>query len=85
MEEQKQFVASQLLNAMVDLTLTRHTNMSSEDFVKELGFEGETEDKVVRKAKFALLNAISKEIIMANDKVRLIDATLKAIFEDKGE
>lgn len=85
MEEQKQFVASQLLNAMVDLTLTRHANMSSEDFVKELGLECETEDKVVRKAKFALLNAISKEIIMANDKVRLIDATLKAIFEDKGE
>lgn len=85
MANEKKVLASELLNAMVDLTLTRHAKVTSQDFVKELGFDGENEETAIRKAKFALLNAISKEIIISNDKVRLIDATLNAIFETKGE
>lgn len=82
----KEFSASQLIDGMIGLTFTRHANLSEQEFLKEIGAEENlTESEAVRKAKFALLKGITKELLIANDKICLINATFKAIFEEKGE
>lgn len=85
MEKEEKLSATELVNSMVDLTLTRHCKTQEEEFLKELGFENSNEEETVRNCTYSLLNAITKEILMFNDKLSLIDATLKLIFEEKGE
>lgn len=82
----KEFIASQLIDSMIDLTFTRHAKLSEQEYLKEIGAkETDTEQQAVKKAKYTLLKAITKEMLIANDKVSLINATFKAIFEEKGE
>lgn len=80
---------SDMINKMIALTLTRHAKLTEEEFLKELKIENpKNEKETVRNCKFALLNAITREILYANDKIKLIDQTFKLVFnlnENKGE
>jgi len=89
-EQPKMIDVSSIIDKIIATTLTRHARLSEEAFLKELGIkEPKTEEIEVRNCKFALINAITKEILLANDKIKLIDQTFKLVFglnaENKGE
>lgn len=76
--------ASNILDRIIALTFTRHANLYREDFLKEIGAEPNAdEDETVIKARFSLINASTKELLKANDKIKLITQTLELAI--KGE
>jgi len=89
-KEPKLLDVSSIINKIIATTLTRHAKLTEEEFLKELKIENpKTENEEVRNCKFALMNAITREILLANDKIKLIDQTFKLVFnlneEKKGE
>lgn len=70
--------ADNILDKIIAATFTRHAGLSEEEFLKELGIpDPQDEDSEVRKARFTLLLAITKEIFKARDRIKLMMHTLK--------
>lgn len=94
-KEQKEMINfEKILDQIIASTFTRHSKLSYEEFMKELGVENPKADEKqqVRELKFALICACAKEMIRYQDKQQLLYETLKLIFnvneedlKEKGE
>lgn len=75
--------ADAILDKIVALTFTRHAKLSEEDFLKEIkAQEGDSEEIAILKSKFALISACTRELLRANDTLRMLNATLNISFGD---
>lgn len=74
---------NKLMNKLIGETLVRHYGMSSEEFTKSIGFEGETEEKAVYTSMFNVLTEICKESIKAKSTIDRINKTLEMWFKEE--
>lgn len=86
--------ADKLLEMIIGKTYAEHSNLTEEEYLKAIGFEGVGEGKEAdcnRIATFNVLVAMTKEIIATRQKVQMITGLLQAllvdesIVENKGE
>ena len=85
MGKEEKISATELLNSMVDLTLTRHCKTQEEEFLKEIGFEnsGKTEDEAIRIAMFNVLVATTNELIKAKQSIKMAHSLMKTCLIDE--
>lgn len=75
-----------LLDKMFAATFTRNAGMSSEDFLKSMHIEGETdEDKAVRNGRFSMILACTRELFNAINKLDRIKALLTIVKGEKND
>lgn len=74
-----------LMKMIIGKTLARHSLMSEEEYLKEIGFEksGKTEEEAVRIAIMNVLVEASKEFLECRHKLKMINAVIELI--KKGE
>ena len=81
--------ADNLMNFIIAKTFSRHANMTEEEFLKDIGFEGsgKTEDEAVRIAFLNVLTETTKQLIQAKQSFRNASALMKLYLTDdeKGE
>ena len=84
MEKQKpetpKIEASALLNKMVALTLSRHVDLTEEEFIEAMNLKecyAADEEGAVREARFKLYIAITRELLTQLDAVKRLNAILK--------
>lgn len=64
--------AEKLLNNLIASTLSRHCDLNSEEYLKEIGFgdiKDITESEAVRVAKYNTLLEITKQVLLIKDKL----------------
>ena len=68
-----------LLNAIIAETFARHTDLSTEEYLKMLGFadSGKTEAEAIRISMFNVLLESTKEFLQAQNTLKLINGLLK--------
>ena len=83
--EEKMNTASKILNMIIAKTYSRHSKLTEEEFLKEIGFEnaGKTEDEAIRIAIFNLLVETTRELFRAKDAFNYASAILSLYL--KGE
>lgn len=81
--------ADNLMNMIIAKTFSRHSKMTEEEFLKDIGFEGsgKTEDEAVRIAFLNVLTETTKQLIQAKQSFRNASALMKLYLTDdkKGE
>lgn len=81
--------ADNLMNMIIAKTFSRHSKMSEEEFLKDIGFDGagKTEDEAVRIAFLNVLTETTKQLIQAKQSFRNASALMKLYLTDdkKGE
>lgn len=81
--------ADNLMNFIIAKTFSRHSKMTEEEFLKDIGFEGsgKTEDEAVRIAFLNVLTETTKQLIQAKQSFRNASALMKLYLTDdeKGE
>lgn len=87
--EQKEMgkTANTLLNFIIAKTYARHANLTEEEYLKEIGFEGsgKTENEAFRVALMNLLIETSNKIIDTRKKIQNITGCFKMNLIDKDE
>ena len=83
--EKKSNLANDILNMIVGKTFARHSKLTEEEYLKEIGFEGsgKTENEAFRIAIFNLLTQTTRELLRAKDSFRYA-SSLMALYL-KGE
>lgn len=85
-QEKEMINANLLLDKIIGATFTRHASLSEEEFLKEIqASEGDSEDVAVIKARYTLINSCTRELLKANDTIKMINATLNLCFDEKKE
>lgn len=72
--------ASKMLDQMVALTLSRHVDLSEEEFIKAMNLQecyASDEEGAVREARFKLYIAITRELLSQLDAAKRLNAILK--------
>jgi hypothetical protein len=85
-ERARDHEADNLLNYIIGTTFARHSKLSEEEFLKEIGFEnsGKTEDEAIRIAMFNVLVATTNELIKAKQSVKMAHSLIKTcLFNEK--
>ena len=79
--------ANTLLNFIIAKTYARQANMTEEEFLKSIGFEGsgKTEDEAFRIALMNVLIALSNKIIDTRQKIQDITQCFKMMLVDEEE
>lgn len=81
--------ADNLMNFIIAKTFSRHSKMTEEEFLKDIGFEGsgKTEDEAVRIAFLNVLTETTKQLIQAKQSFRNASSLMKLYLTDdeKGE
>ena len=79
--------ANTLLNFIIAKTYARHANLTEEEYLKEIGFEGsgKTENEAFRVALMNLLIETSNKIIDTRKKIQNITECFKMNLIDKDE
>ena len=77
--------ANTLLNFIIAKTYARHANLTEEEYLKEIGFEGsgKTENEAFRVALMNLLIETSNKIIDTRKKIQNITECFKMNLIDK--
>lgn len=78
--------ADNLLNYIIASTFARHSNLTEEEFLKEIGFDksGKTEDEAIRIAILNVLTATTNELIRAKQSIKMAHALVKTcLIEEK--
>lgn len=92
-ERAKDHEASNLVNYIIASTFARHSNLTEEEFLKEIGFEnsGKNEEEAIRVAIFNVLVETTGELLKAKQSIKMAHGLLKtclvekSIVEEKGE
>lgn len=87
-EKAKEHTADNLLNYIIATTFARHSSLSEEEFLKEIGFDGsgKTEDEAIRIAMFNILVATTNELLKAKRSIAMANALVKTcLIEEKIE
>lgn len=80
--EQEKKKTREVLDMIVTSTFTRFANLTSEEFLKEIGkSSAKSERKATKEAKFALISAITKDLVVANQRLELLNTQLKFLTE----
>lgn len=85
--------ANNLMNFIIAKTFSRHSLLSEEEYLKEIGFEGsgKTEEEAVRIATFNVITETMNEFLRAKQSLRMATGLMKlylngeSIEEDKKE
>jgi hypothetical protein len=77
--------ADNLVNYIIGSTFSRHSNLSEEEFLKEIGFEnsGKTEDEAIRIAVFNVLVATTNELLKAKQSIKMAHSLMKTCLIDE--
>lgn len=67
-EEKPKIVSNDLFDLIISQTMIRDTELSSEDYLKKLGLEGQDENKALEIAIFNLIIALFKTIFSTKVK-----------------
>lgn len=81
-EERK---GNQILNMIIAKTYARHAEMSEEEFLKDIGFEGsgKTEDEAIRISIFNILIATMNTFIQTKGRLDYAKELLKLYLSDE--
>ena len=84
-ERAKDHEADNLLNYIIGATFARHSKMSEEEFLKDIGFEnsGKTEDEAIRISIFNVLVATTNELLKAKNSIKMAHSLLKTCLIDE--
>lgn len=84
-EMANEHTADNLLNYIIGSTFARHSNLSEEEFLKEIGFEnsGKTEDEAIRIAMFNVLVATTNELLKAKNSIKMAHSLMKTCLIDE--
>lgn len=85
--------ANNLMNFIIAKTFSRHSLLSEEEYLKEIGFEGsgKTEEEAVRIATFNVITETMNEFLRAKQSLRMATGLMRlyltgeSIEEDKKE
>lgn len=77
--------ADNLVNYIIASTFARHSKLSEEEFLKEIGFEetGKNEDEAVRVAMFNVLTALTNELLKARQSIKMAHSLMETCLIDK--
>lgn len=83
--------ANNLMNFIIAKTFSRHSLLSEEEYLKEIGFEGsgKTEEEAVRIATFNVITETMNEFLRAKQSLRMATGLMRlyltgeSIEEDK--
>lgn len=77
--------ADNLVNYIIASTFARHSKLSEEEFLKEIGFEktGKTENEAVRVAMFNVLTALTNELLKARQSIKMAHSLMKTCLIDQ--
>lgn len=77
--------ANNLLNYIIGSTFARHSQLTEEEFLKEIGFEnsGKTEDEAIRIGIFNVLVATTSELIKAKQSIEMAHSLMKTCLIDE--
>ena len=77
--------ADNLLNYIIGSTFSRHSKLSEEEFLKEIGFEnsGKTEEEAIRISIFNVLVATTNELIKAKQSIKTASSLIKTCLIDE--
>lgn len=83
----KEHTGDNLLKMIIAKTLARHSLMSEEEYLKEIGFaeSGKTEQEAVRIATMNILIEASKQFLEAKHDIKMINALLSIYAGEEGE
>jgi len=81
-ERVKEKQADNLMNFIIAKTFSRHSKLTEEEYLKEIGFagSGKTEDEATRIAMFNILVESTKQLLQAEKGIETIGRTLKFIL-----
>lgn len=76
--------ADNLVNYIIAATFARHSKLTEQEFLKEIGFEktGKTEAEAVRIAIFNVLTATTNELLQAKQSIKMAHALMKTCLID---
>lgn len=75
-----------LLNFIIAKTFARHSKMTEEEYLKDIGFEnsGLNEEEAIRMATMNVIIATMNELLMTKNTIKNINALLKTyLIDDK--
>ena len=77
--------ANNLMNFIIAKTFSRHSLLSEEEYLKEIGFEGsgKTEEEEVRIAKFNVITETMNEFLRAKQSLRMATGLMKVYLNDE--
>lgn len=77
--------ADNLVNYIIASTFARHSKLSEEEFLKEIGFEetGKTEAEAVRISLFNVLTATTNELLKARQSIKMAHSLMETCLIDK--
>ena len=76
-------VGNRLIEKIIAKTYSRHSKLSSEDYIKAIGFGGKTDDEgvAVRQAILNLLVATTKELFLIKTSAGIINASFELLVD----
>ena len=77
--------ADNLVNYIIGSTFARHSQLSEDEFLKDIGFEnsGKTEDEAIRIAVFNVLVATTNELLKAKQSIKMAHSLMKTYLIDE--
>ena len=83
-QKMEERMGNRLIEKIIAKTYSRHSKLSSEEYIKAIGFGGKTEDEgvAVRQAILNLLVATTKELFLIKTSAGIIDASFKILTEE---
>lgn len=84
-ERAKDQEANNLMNFIIAKTFSRHSKMSEEEFLKDIGFEnsGKTEDEAIRIAKFNVIVETMNQLLKAKQSIKMAHSLMKTCLIDE--
>jgi hypothetical protein len=84
-EKAKEHTADNLVNYLVATTFARHSQLSEEEFLEEIGFagSGKTEEEAIRIAIFNVLVASMNEFLKARQGIKMVHSLIKTCLVDE--
>lgn len=76
---------SKIMRAIIAKTYSRHANLTEQEFLKEIGFEGsgKNEEEAIRIATFNVLTEITMQLFRAQRTIDLATNTLNLFLNGK--
>lgn len=81
----EQKFGNNILNLIIAKTYARHSKLSEEEFLKEIGFEnsGKSEDEAIRVATYNLLIETTNQLIQTKSRIKFANELLKTYLIDE--
>ena len=77
--------AENLLKYIISTTFGRHSQLSEEEYLKEIGFEetGKNESEAVRFAIFNVLTELTSEVLKTRNSLKMAHSLIKTCLIDE--